>query len=78
MIIFDIIIYIYLLIKFILKYFYNKLSINYFLFFILWGIGDWGLGIGDWGFGGGGPAPNPTPPTPKTHTQKKFFLKNKF
>ena len=35
MIIFDIIIFIYLLIKFILKYFYNKLSINYFLFFIL-------------------------------------------
>ncbi len=22
--------------------------INYLLFFIIWGFGDWGLGIGDW------------------------------
>jgi len=81
MIIFDIIIFIYLLIKFILKYFYNKLSINYFLFFILiWGlgIGDWGLGIGDWAQS---PIPNPQSPIPnplkKLHKINIIFYHNK-
>ena len=39
-------------------------KINYFIYFyIIWGLGDWGLGlgIGDWGLG---PIPNPQSPIP--------------
>jgi len=32
-------------------FFTNKIILK----FILWGLGDWGLGIGDWGLG---PIPN--------------------
>ena len=41
--------------------------------YLLWGIGDWGLGIGDWGLGIWGlaqsPIPNPQSPIPTKHFQ---------
>jgi len=48
----------------------NKLNKKYILdiFYLLMGIGDWGLGIGDWGLGIGdwaqSPIPNPQTPIP--------------
>jgi len=60
----------------------NKLNYFYLIyikyFFILLGIGDWGLGIGDWGLGGGAPTPKPKtqppkPPPPKIK-KKKLIL----
>jgi len=54
--------YLYLLYKKINDIF-NKININFFnKFFLIMGIGDWGLGIGDWGLGIG---PNPQSPIPK-------------
>ena len=43
-------------------------------YFILLGIGDWGLGIGDWGLG---PIPNPQSPIPNPQSPfdtKIYFL----
>jgi len=37
-----------------------KINKNYYL---IMGIGDWGLGIGDWGLG---PIPNPQIPNPQS------------
>jgi hypothetical protein len=45
--------------------FYIFILIRYLKnFFLLMGIGDWGLGIGDWGLG---PIPNPQSPIPNPH-----------
>ena len=47
-------------------------------YFLLMGIGDWGLGIGDWGLGIGpnpqSPIPNPQFPIPNPH---KSFIDKK-
>jgi len=46
-------------------------------YFVLLGIGDWGLGIGDWGLGIGpnpqSPIPNPQSPIP---IKSKLFFKS--
>ena len=55
-----------------LKYFNNK---NFIKIYIIYSMGDWGLGIGDWGLGIGDwaqspfPIPNPQSPIPNPHVK---------